>query len=72
MLDEVLLYGKYRSYANVAELAIMNVQREIKRVAERHMLLINDYSEQTSDLFPSDHINGKMVSVAIIYYGCFS
>jgi hypothetical protein len=64
--------GRYRPYANVAELAIMNVQRQIKRVAERHMRLINDYSEQGYDLFPSDHINGKMVSVAIIYYGRLS
>jgi hypothetical protein len=62
----------YRLHPNVAELTIMNVQREIRRVAERHMGLINDYSEQASDLFPWDHINGTMVSDAVIYYGRLS
>lgn len=35
--------GKYRSYSKVAELVIMNVEREIKRVAERYIDLINEY-----------------------------
>ncbi|CAF1137226.1 unnamed protein product [Rotaria sordida] len=53
--------GKYRSYSQVAELAIMNVQREIKRVAERHINLINEYPKQAAHLCPPDHITSKSV-----------
>ncbi|CAF3822140.1 unnamed protein product, partial [Rotaria magnacalcarata] len=52
--------GKYRSYSKVAELAIMNVEREIKRVAERHIDLINEYPKQAPYLFPSDHISSNI------------
>ncbi len=62
--------GKYRLYANVGELAIMNVEREIKRVAERHINLIDKYSKQASYLFPCDHINGMVVNLETIYCIC--
>ncbi|CAF2176242.1 unnamed protein product [Rotaria magnacalcarata] len=52
--------GKYRSYSKIAELAIMNVEREIKRVAERHIDLINEYLKQAPYLFPSDHISSNI------------
>ncbi|CAF3581970.1 unnamed protein product, partial [Rotaria socialis] len=52
--------GKYRSYSKIAELAIMNVEREIKRVAERHIDLINEYPKQAPYLFPSDHISSNI------------
>ncbi|CAF4948655.1 unnamed protein product [Rotaria socialis] len=52
--------GKYRSYSKVAELAIMNMGREIKRVAERHIDLINEYPKQAPYLFPSDHISSNI------------
>ncbi|CAF3926712.1 unnamed protein product, partial [Rotaria magnacalcarata] len=52
--------GKYRSYSKVAELAIMNVEREIKRVAERHIDLINEYPKQAPYIFPSDHISSNI------------
>jgi hypothetical protein len=62
--------GKYRAYSNVAELAIMNVEREIKRVAERHISLINEYAGQASHQFPSDHINGKLANLTMTSYDC--
>ncbi|CAM2727607.1 unnamed protein product [Rotaria socialis] len=52
--------GKYRSYSKIAELAIMNVEREIKRVAERHIDLINEYPKQAPYLFTSDHISSNI------------
>ncbi|CAF4505986.1 unnamed protein product [Rotaria magnacalcarata] len=55
--------GKHRSYANKAELAIMNVEIEIKRVAERYINLINDYPKQAEHLVPCDIINGMVASV---------
>ncbi len=58
--------GKYRSYAKIAELAIMNVEYEIKRVAERHINLINEYPKQAKQLVPCDIINGLMVNLEII------
>jgi len=54
--------GKYRSYSHVAELTIMNIQREIKRVAERHINLINEYPKQAAHLCTSDHINGTTLN----------
>ncbi len=59
--------GKYRSYSQVAELAIMNVQHEIKRVAERHITLINEYPKEAVHLCPSDHINGMMINVKAMH-----
>ncbi|CAF1526050.1 unnamed protein product [Rotaria sp. Silwood1] len=53
--------GKYRSYSQVAELAIMNVQREIKQVAERHINLINEYPRKAAHLCPPDYITNKSV-----------
>ncbi|CAF3164533.1 unnamed protein product [Rotaria socialis] len=55
------LNGKYRSYSQIAELAIMNVENEIKRVAKRYIHLINEYPKQAVHLCPSDHINDKSV-----------
>ncbi|CAF2143420.1 unnamed protein product [Rotaria magnacalcarata] len=55
--------GKHRSYANKVELAIMNVEIEIKRVAERYINLINDYLKQAEHLVPCDIINGMVASV---------
>ncbi|CAF1949962.1 unnamed protein product [Rotaria magnacalcarata] len=52
--------GKSRSYGTIAELAIMNVEYEIKRVAERYMDLINDYPKKAEQLVPCDIINGKI------------
>ncbi|CAF5172051.1 unnamed protein product [Rotaria magnacalcarata] len=43
--------GKSRSYGTIAELAIMNVEYEIKRVAERYMDLINDYPKKLNSWF---------------------
>ncbi|CAF1941891.1 unnamed protein product [Rotaria magnacalcarata] len=60
--------GKYKSYSKVAELAIMNVEREIKRVAERRIDLINKYPKQAAYLFPSDHINSIVTNLEIISY----
>ncbi|CAF3299674.1 unnamed protein product [Rotaria socialis] len=54
------LNGKYRSYSQIAELAIMNVENEIKRVAKRYIHLINEYPKQAVHLCPSDHINGNI------------
>ncbi|CAF3373698.1 unnamed protein product [Rotaria socialis] len=53
--------GKYRSYnSKVTELAIMNVEREIKRVAERHIDLINECLKQTLYIFPADYISSNI------------
>ena len=58
--------GKYRSYAKIAEVAIMDVEREIKRVAERHIHLINEYPKQARQLVPCDIINGMTMNLEII------
>ncbi|CAF4988713.1 unnamed protein product, partial [Rotaria socialis] len=60
--------GKYRSYRKVVELAIMNVEREIKRVAEPHIDLINEYPKQAPYLFPSDHISSMVTNLGIMLY----
>lgn len=57
--------GQYRSYAKTAELDIMNVEYEIKRVAERYVGLINDYSTYGKQLVPCDIINGLTVNYKI-------
>ncbi|CAF3735585.1 unnamed protein product [Rotaria sp. Silwood1] len=51
--------GKYRLYAKIAELAMMNVEYEIKRVAEHHMNLINEYLKQAEQLVSCDIINAS-------------
>ncbi|CAF4330672.1 unnamed protein product, partial [Rotaria magnacalcarata] len=57
--------GKSRSYGTIAELAIMNVEYEIKRVAERYMNLINDYPKKAEQLVPYDIINGMTLNCKI-------
>lgn len=52
---------QHRPYNKIAELAIMNVKYEIKRVAERYINLINDYPKQAKQLAPCDMINGTIV-----------
>ena len=44
----------------------MNVEREIKRVAERHINLINEYPKKAEQLVPCDHITGMMTILNII------
>ena len=46
----------------------MNVEREIKRVAERHIDLINEYPKQAAYLVPSDHISSMVTNLEIISY----
>ncbi|CAF5037774.1 unnamed protein product, partial [Rotaria magnacalcarata] len=57
--------GKSRSYGTIAELAIMNVEYEIKRAAERYMNLINDYPKKAEQLVPYDIINGMTLNCKI-------
>ncbi len=57
---------QYRSYIKTAELAIMNVEYEIKRVAERHINIINDYPKEAKKLVPCDIINGMTANHEII------
>ncbi|CAF1508535.1 unnamed protein product [Adineta ricciae] len=52
--------GQYRSSKKIAELAIMNIEYEIRRVVERYVDLINDYSTHGKQLVPCDLINGKV------------
>jgi hypothetical protein len=49
----------------------MNVEHEIKRVAERHIDLINEYPKQAVFLCPSDHIGGMVLNLEIISYIVF-
>ncbi|CAF3928685.1 unnamed protein product, partial [Rotaria sp. Silwood1] len=50
-----------------AELAIMNVQREIKQVAERHINLINEYPRKAAHLCPPDYITSMMMNLKTMY-----
>jgi hypothetical protein len=46
----------------------MNVEYEIRRVAGRHINLINEYSKHAKDLFPSDIINGTRKKLEIVIF----
>jgi len=46
----------------------MNVEYELKRVAERYIHLINEYPQQAEELIPCDITNSTRVNDKIIYF----